>query len=464
MNKSYYFFVSFLLGLYVLMACFQNLIYLNIGTRTYHLFSFFSWFALTGVIDILAAVIIQRYYYEQKFRLPFLAGILAAAVSLCYYIIIYEMQNFRELEKFYMPTIYIGLIAGILYGLSLIFSKASERPWLKAAGVLLTIGGLIFVSTMTLNEFSQDFRLKIALQNVNQVTSWAMVLVSVFFILNFLSELNQQKTRTSLETSSNFVMAFVAVSVLVSAVSLGIKLMEESVVITLSEKASAKANGIAQLFEARIFVSSRGDTVRYRMMKPQDYDPAKKYPLVVCLHHGGAHGNDNIRQVESSEAPWLAGYFNKRKYPAFLFVPQCPKGLSWMDPATSLAIFEAMQALESEFTIDVKRRYVMGISGGGYGSWHFISAHPEMFAAAIPICGGANPALAKNLVNVGIWAFHGELDELAPVSGSRDMIAAIKKAGGKPRYNEFPDAGHDIWRKVHLTPGLLDWLFAQKKN
>lgn len=44
------------------------------------------------------------------------------------------------------------------------------------------------------------------------------------------------------------------------------------------------------------------------------------------------------------------------------------------------------------------------------------------------------------------------------------MIEAIKKAGGNPKYTEFPDAGHGIWEKVEATPGILDWLFAQKKE
>ena len=87
-----------------------------------------------------------------------------------------------------------------------------------------------------------------------------------------------------------------------------------------------------------------------------------------------------------------------------------------------------------------------------------------MFAAAIPVCGGGAPNYAQNMVDVAIWAFHGERDALAPVSGSRDMVAAIKKAGGKPRYTEFPGSGHDIAKQVNQTPGLLDWLFAQRRK
>jgi hypothetical protein len=43
------------------------------------------------------------------------------------------------------------------------------------------------------------------------------------------------------------------------------------------------------------------------------------------------------------------------------------------------------------------------------------------------------------------------------------MIAAIRAAGGKPRYTEYPGIGHAIWDRVFSEPGLVEWLFAQHK-
>ena len=100
---------------------------------------------------------------------------------------------------------------------------------------------------------------------------------------------------------------------------------------------------------------------------------------------------------------------------------------------------------------------------GGDGSWHFIITRPQMFAAAIPICGGADPSLGKSIAHIPVWAFHGTKDGAVPVALSRDMIDAIKAAGGSPLYTEFPDAGHISWPLAYDTPGLLDWLFAQTR-
>jgi predicted peptidase len=87
-----------------------------------------------------------------------------------------------------------------------------------------------------------------------------------------------------------------------------------------------------------------------------------------------------------------------------------------------------------------------------------------MFAAAIPVCGGGDPQLAHRITDVSVWAFHGALDRNVPVSGSRDMIEAIKKAGGNPKYTEFSDKAHNIWHEVTQTPRVWDWLFEQRKD
>ncbi len=101
---------------------------------------------------------------------------------------------------------------------------------------------------------------------------------------------------------------------------------------------------------------------------------------------------------------------------------------------------------------------------GGFGTWHLISSQPEMFAAAIPICGAGNPEFADILTDIPIWAFHGEKDRNVLVKGSRDMINAIRNEGGNPKYTEYPDQAHHISSSVGTTPELLNWLFSQKRE
>ncbi|NNG10065.1 MAG: prolyl oligopeptidase family serine peptidase [Arenibacter sp.] len=237
---------------------------------------------------------------------------------------------------------------------------------------------------------------------------------------------------------------------------------------------------IAELFHARTYISIQQDTLRYRLLSPLDYDPHKRYPLVVCLSGGAGRGRDNSKQIAGSKAAQvLSTMENRKKYPAFIFVPQCPPGADWgrslgkrekvqlikrgryKQPNVAPLVFEVIAALEDEFNIDPTRRYITGQSMGGYGTWHYILSRPQMFAAAIPICGGAKPKLAKTIADIPLWVFHGDKDKTVPVDFSRRMVAALKKAGGNPKYTEFPAVGHSSWHPAFETPEFLDWLFAQ---
>jgi predicted peptidase len=111
--------------------------------------------------------------------------------------------------------------------------------------------------------------------------------------------------------------------------------------------------------------------------------------------------------------------------------------------------------------VDKGRIYVAGISMGGYGAWDAIQRRAELFAAAIPVCGGGDEAEAPKLKNVPIWAFHGDQDQVVLTIRTTRMIEAIAKAGGTPKMTIYPGVGHDAWSATFSNPEVLDWLFAQ---
>jgi serine/threonine protein kinase len=75
-----------------------------------------------------------------------------------------------------------------------------------------------------------------------------------------------------------------------------------------------------------------------------------------------------------------------------------------------------------------------------------------------------DPAQAEKLTKLPIWAFHGGADRLVPAERSRDMIAALKRAGGEPRYTEYEGVGHDSWTPTYRNDEVLDRLFSQTKE
>lgn len=219
----------------------------------------------------------------------------------------------------------------------------------------------------------------------------------------------------------------------------------------------------------------------YRLLKPDGYDKDGKdrYPLVVFLHGAFGRGTDNKSQLRSGVDEFVKDA-TRKKHPCFLAVPQCPSDKKWVEVGLfdarrnlplaasptepSAMVLDLVDSLCNEYRVDKDRIYVTGWSMGGYGTWDLISRRPDLFAAAMPLSGGGDPAQAEKIAKLPIWVFHGELDPMAPVDRSRDMIAAIKKAGGEPKYTEYKSASHDIWSTTYKDDEVLDWLFAQKRK
>ena len=223
-------------------------------------------------------------------------------------------------------------------------------------------------------------------------------------------------------------------------------------------------------------IDREGWQLPYRLLEPASIEPETTYPLVVFLHGAGERGDDNQTQLVHG-MPEFACDEVRGKYPSFVVAPQCPSEQKWVDapwdtdqhampaePSEQMsAVFALIDKLKSELPIDANRIYITGLSMGGFGVWDAAQRRPELFAAAAPVCGGGDVACADRLKSLPIWAAHGERDDAVDVKLSRDMIEAITKAGGKPKYSEYAGVGHHSWVNFYNDPDFYEWLFAQKK-
>src|SRR5262249_42496123 len=223
-------------------------------------------------------------------------------------------------------------------------------------------------------------------------------------------------------------------------------------------------------FEARLYKNETGRRMPYRLFVPDRYDKQKQYPLVLWLHGAGGAGDDNLRQISGDQIPgtriWTKAE-NQALHPTFVLVPQSPGG--WAAPnendlrAEMLMVLEILTTVRREFAIDSQRIYIVGQSNGGLGTWALVTRNPRLFAAAIFVCSaGGFPRRADRVIGLPIWAFQGAAD-VPFIALTRQMIAAIRKAGGNPRYTEYEGAGHDIWDRVFKEPMLVNWVFAQHR-
>jgi predicted peptidase len=234
---------------------------------------------------------------------------------------------------------------------------------------------------------------------------------------------------------------------------------------------------VQEAFTAGVYQASGGHALNYRIHTPAKLDPQLRYPLVIFFHGAGERGSDNAKQLVHGVRDILR-YAARTDNPTIIIAPQCPRGSQWVDtpwsdPAhsmpekPSLPMRLAIELLEKtirEKPVDAKRVYVSGLSMGGFGTWDLMQRRPMLFAAAIPVCGGGDPHYARSLAAMPIWVFHGSKDTVVKPMRSRDMIAALKQAGGEPRYTEYKGVGHNAWTETYSNEKVLKWMFEQKRE
>jgi len=208
--------------------------------------------------------------------------------------------------------------------------------------------------------------------------------------------------------------------------------------------------------------------LEYLRYLPKDYDTEgdKQWPLVLFLHGKGESGDD-LDKVKKHGPPKLVS--QGKEFPFILIAPQCPRSRADKDYRTAWKPAELKKlALKSadELHVGPKRIYVTGLSMGGYGTWRLAAAEPDLFAAAIPICGGGDPKMmAESLANLPVWAFHGERDRAVPVEKSKEMVAAIRDAGGQEvQLTLYPEAAHDSWTQTYDNPEVWKWLLSHQRE
>lgn len=245
-----------------------------------------------------------------------------------------------------------------------------------------------------------------------------------------------------------------------------------SVTLPVLTRAAEKVDAVQETV-AKTHTPATGAPLLYREYRPKSDKPL---PLIILLHGSGERGNDNAAQLKHGASD-LIRLGRERNQPAVLLVPQCPTGKKWCEVDWSApthdtpehasdsagAVLEVVDALVKDGMVDPKRIYLTGLSMGGYGTWDLLVRRPTFFAAALPICGGGDEKRAKDIAAVPVWVVHGDKDGAVPVARSRNMVAALKAAGGTPIYTEVAGGGHDVWTQTYRDEKVYDWLFKQSR-
>src|SRR5216684_3497613 len=233
--------------------------------------------------------------------------------------------------------------------------------------------------------------------------------------------------------------------------------------------------------ERQSFTSPDGWVVEGWLLRPDHFDPGRRYPLVMELH-GGPHGQYGWAFFH--ELQILAGmgymvlYLNPRGSDGYgeHFRRQVVRdwgGKDYIDLMTALD-----QAIERTGTVDVSR---MGIGGGSYGGYmtNWVIGQTNRFAAAVAMRSISNLVSEYAQHDIVLWGALelgappwpdldelwrrspiryvknirtpllltcGEVDLRCAISQSEELFGAMRLLGKTVEMVRFPEESHDVSR------------------
>lgn len=191
--------------------------------------------------------------------------------------------------------------------------------------------------------------------------------------------------------------------------------------------------------------------LEYLAYTPQNWDKSKKTPLLIFLHGAGERGDDLALVGRHGPFKYAA---QGKDYPFVMVAPQCKNDKYWGNYLESLNVF--LDEIIEKYNIDTDRIYLTGLSMGGTGTWHWLMANPERFAAAAPVCGTGICWYACRIAQKPIWVFHGTADTVVPFDESQRMIDFLERSGGAPILTPLEGIGHNAWDYAY-TDELTNW-------
>jgi predicted esterase len=226
-------------------------------------------------------------------------------------------------------------------------------------------------------------------------------------------------------------------------------------------------------FERHYLLQGANEIMPYRVYVPKAYSASKATPLVIALH--GLGGNED-------------GFFdNYEKLPPRLaeqhgFLLAAPLGFrrdgfygSGIMGTSDVAarrrgeysekdVLEVLRLMKAAYNVDDSRIYLMGHSMGAIGTWAIGSKFPQTWAALVSFSGtGRADELAPGMKAIPQFVVHGDADNTVNVSGSRNMVAALKKLNANVTYIEVPGGSHtDV--VVPNLPKAFEFMAAQRKT
>ena len=186
----------------------------------------------------------------------------------------------------------------------------------------------------------------------------------------------------------------------------------------------------------------------YTVVVPEDYDPARRYPVVFALHGGVARP-----RWEKRDGSWWGNY---QEDPDRIAVyPAAWNDAMWWQGNQAENLPAILRAVKRRYNVDENRVSMFGISDGGTGAFFFAFRAPTPWASFLPLIGHAavlaNSGLrvdgqmyVPNLANRPLFVVNGGQDRLYPAARVRPFIDLFRRGGADIEFVEKPEATHGM--------------------
>ncbi|GAA1002718.1 phospholipase/carboxylesterase [Acrocarpospora pleiomorpha] len=251
-----------------------------------------------------------------------------------------------------------------------------------------------------------------------------------------------------------------------------------------SRKVTEKAvNLLVDEFRYGSYLSS-GMVLPYHYRLPKNYDPAKKYPLMVVLPgHGMGWDGDNTQVQVAADIPataWLQPNWTGGTEDVIVLAPQNQRVGG---PAEADLLVKMLDQFVKDFAVDKRRIYATTVSYGSQLLWNAFAKRPDLFAGGL-VTGGfaanAEQAAAIAAAEIPLWITHGVHDHLLNINlarTTRQLLQDAYAARGKTpeqletllKYTEYEDAAfslpdyHAAFGPTYEDSSILQWLLSQTK-
>ena len=225
-----------------------------------------------------------------------------------------------------------------------------------------------------------------------------------------------------------------------------------------------------------------------RAYLPAEYDPAKKWPLVIQMHGYNPANPVYVRWwAADSRYPGIDAEFSNHQ--GVIYMEPHGRGNAQYLGMGDSDVVHAIAEAKRLFSVDEDRVYLTGDSMGGWGTWEISSRHPDLFAAIAPVFGGSDYhsrmseeelvklspldrffnekqstwALAEGLLNVPIFVHHGDADQSVNVDYSRWAVRLLQRWGYDVRYHEFPGRSHEALESQNGNMSI-EWFLEHRRD